>query len=261
MEMINNKVIFIILMILLTGCGKQGIHLEEDLSPRFEKAMGYFDKGKYSRAKDEFDYIIMVDPGSKIANESQYYMAESMFQIEEYDEASIAFDRYVRFSPDYLKIEKARYRICECAINLSNSYQREQSQTHRALEQLQMFIEDFPASDLLEDAEDAMLALRLKLAKKDYEVGRMYLKLEEYDSALIYFRLVLNHYYDTSFSDDARVGIIFTHILNDNRKGAKSYFKSQKERFLSENKYKEAETLLQDTETGLKLAQYYQLYK
>ena len=248
-------------MILLAGCSKKDVHLEEDLSPRFEKAMGYFDKGKYSRAKDEFDYIIMADPGSKIANESQYYMAESMFQIQEYDEASIAFDRYVRFSPDYSKIEKARYRICECAINLSNSYQREQSQTHRALEQLQMFIEDFPASDLIDDAEDEMLALRLKLAQKDYEVGRMYLKLEEYDSALIYFRLVLNHYYDTSFSDDARVGIIFTHILNDNREGAKSYFKSQKERFLSENKYKEAETLLLDTETGLKLAQYYQLYK
>jgi outer membrane protein assembly factor BamD len=248
-------------MILLAGCGKKDVHLEEDLSPRFEKAMGYFDKGKYSRAKDEFDYIIMANPGSNIANESQYYMAESMFQIEEYDEASIAFDRYVRFSPDYSKIEKARYRICECAINLSNSYQRDQSQTHRALEQLQMFIEDFPASDLIDDAENAMLALRLKLAQKDYEVGRMYLKLEEYDSALIYFRSVLNHYYDTSFSDDARVGIIFTHILNDNREGAKSYFKSQKDRFLSENKYKEAETLLQDTETGLKLAQYYQLYK
>ena len=248
-------------MILLAGCGKKDVHLEEDLSPRFEKAMRYFDKGKYSRAKDEFDYIIMADPGSKISNESQYYMAESMYQIKEYDEASIAFDRYVRFSPDYSKIEKARYRICECAINFSNSYQREQSQTHRALEQLQMFIEDYPESDLIDDAEDAMLALRLKLAQKDYEVGRMYLKLEEYDSALIYFRSVLNHYYDTSFSDDARVGIIFTHILNDNREGAKSYFKSQKERFLSENKYKEAGTLLQDTETGLKLAQYYQLYK
>ncbi len=255
------KIAFILIAVFLVCCSKKNVHVEEDLSPRFEKAMGYFDKGKYSRAKDEFDYIIMADPGSKIANESQYYMAESMFQIEEYDEASIAFDRYVRFSPDYIKIEQSRYRICECAINLSNSYQREQSQTHRALEQLQMFIEDFPTSDLVEYAEDAMLTLRLKLAQKDYEVGRMYLKLEEYDSALIYFRSVLNHYYDTSFSDDARIGIIFTHILNDNHDGGNSYFKSQKERFLSENKYKEAETLLQDTETGLKLAQYYQLYK
>ena len=124
-----------------------------------------------------------------------------------------------------------------------------------------MFIEDFPTSALLSDAEDAILKSRLKLAQKDFEVGRMYLKIEEYESALVYFQSVLNHYYDTSFSDNARIGIIFTHILNENRKGAQSYFNSQEGRFLSNNKYKEAETLLQNTETGLKLAQYYQLYR
>ena len=255
------KIIFILLIVLLNSCAKKNVQLEEDLSPRFEKAMKYFDKEKYSRAKDEFDYIIMADPGSKIANESQYYMAETMFQLEEYGQASIAFDRYVRFSPDYSKIEKARYRICECAINSSNSYQRDQSQTQKALEQLQMFIEDFPGSDRLNDAEEAILSLRLKLAQKDYEVGRMYLKLEEYESALVYFQSVLNHYYDTAFAEDARIGIIFTHILNENRMGAQSYFKSQEGRFLSDKKNKEAETLLQNTETGLKLAQYYQLYR
>ncbi len=251
----------IIIGIFFLGCGKEDILLEEDLTLRFDKAMEYFDRGKFLRAKDEFDYIIMADPGSKIANESQYFKSESMFQMEEYDEASIAFDRYVRFSPDYTKIEKARYRICECAIHSSNSYQREQSQTHYALEQLQMFIEDYPKSDLVTDAESSILDLRLKLARKDYEVGRMYLKLEEYDSALLYFKSVLNHYYDTAIADDARIGIVFTHILNENRKGAESYYKTQKDRFLSDEKSNEAEILLQDTEAGLKLAQYYQLYK
>ena len=89
----------------------------------------------------------------------------------------------------------------------------------------------------------------------------MYLKLEEYESALIYFRSVLNNYYDTSFADDARIGIIFTHILNDNRQGANSYFKAEKDRFLSPSKYEAAEALLIDTQTGLKLAQYIQLYR
>ena len=259
--MMNQNIIFILLIIFLAGCFKNNAHLDEDLSPRYEKAIKYFNKAKYDRAKDEFDYIIMADPGSKLANESQYYIAESMFQLEEFAEASTAFDRYARFSPDYSKIEKSRYRICECAINSSNPYQRDQSQTLNALEQLQMFIDDFPESDFIPDAEDAILSTRLKLARKDYEVGRMYLKLEEYESALIYFQSVLNHYYDIPFADDARIGIIFTHILNENHKGAQSYFNSQEGRFLSENKYQEAETLLLDTEMGLRLAQYYQLYR
>ena len=87
------KIIFVLLIVLLNSCAKKNVQLEEDLSPRFEKAMKYFNKDKYSRAKDEFDYIIMADPGSKIANESQYYMAESMFQLKEYTASSTAFDR------------------------------------------------------------------------------------------------------------------------------------------------------------------------
>ena len=257
----SRKTTLFLIRVFIVCCGNKNIHVEEDLSPRFDKAMEYFDRGKFPRARDEFDYIIMTDPGSKIANESQYYMAEALFRMKEYSEASISFDRYVRFSPDYTKIEKARYRICECAILSSNTYQREQSQTHRALEQLQMFIEDFPASDLVIDAENCILELRIKLAQKDFEVGRMYLKLEEYESALIYFRSVLNNYYDTSIADDARIGIIFTHILNENRQGARSYFNAEKNKFVNQEKYREAESLLVDTETGLKLAHYYQLYK
>ena len=80
--MMKHKTIFILMMVLITHCSKKDIHLEEDLSPKFEKAMGYFDKGKFVRAKAEFEYIIMANPGSKIANESQYYMAESLFQLK-----------------------------------------------------------------------------------------------------------------------------------------------------------------------------------
>ena len=46
-----------------------------------------------------------------------------------------------------------------------------------------MFIEDFPQSNLIQDAEKSIEELRYKLAKKEYEGGRLYLKLEEYESA------------------------------------------------------------------------------
>tara|TARA_B110000438_G_C15647280_1_gene578010 strand:+ start:5 stop:781 length:777 start_codon:yes stop_codon:yes gene_type:complete len=255
------RILILITGLFFTSCGKKNIQIEQDLSPHFDKGLRYFGKNKFMRAKDEFEYIIMTDPGSKLASESQYYKAESMFKMEEYTEASIAFDRYVRFSPDYKKIEKARYRICECAVFSSNSFQREQSQTYYALEQLQMFIEDYPKSSLVQDAEAKISDMRLKLALKDYEAGRMYLKLEEYAAALVYFKSVLNNYYDISIADDARIGIIFTHILNQNRSGAENYFTSQENNFLKEQNLKEARLLINDTAEGLKLAHYYKLYK
>ncbi len=259
--MMKNYFISVLCLFFSFSCFDKNIVLQDDLSLKFAKALNLFNKSKFSRAKDEFDYIIKLDPGSKYATESQYYMAESLFQLEEYLEASTVFDRYVRFAPDFSKIEIARYRICECAINSSNSFQRDQYQTQYALEQLQMFIEDFPSSKRLKDAENAITQLRHKLATKDYESARMYLKLEEYGSALIYFKSVLNQFYDISISDDARIGIVFTHILNDNYQGAISYFQSQSGRFLSEEKFNEAEKLLQESEDGLKMSQYIKLYK
>ncbi len=251
----------ILLILFFINCGNKSVNVNPDFSSNFEKAVKFFNKGKFSRARDEFDHIIISDAGSKWANESQFYKGECLFEIKEYDEAWVAYDRYVRFSNDFIKIEKSRYRICECAILSSNSYQRDQKQTKRALEQLQMFIEDFPQSDFIENAEKSIVALRYKLAKKEYEVARLYLKLEEYDSAIIYFRSVLNNYYDTEFSDEARIGIIFTHILSDNRKGAKRYLKAEKSRFLKSEKYDMADNLIKDTESGLKIHHYYQLYK
>ena len=243
------------------GCGGQSINLENDLTPYFDKAMEYYNRGKFVRAKDEFDYIILVDPGSRIANEAQYYKGESLFQLKEYDEARNSLDRFIRFSDDIKRIEIARYRLCECAINLSNIYQRDQKDTQKALEHLQMFIDDFPKSQFKNQAEISIKELRQKLARKDYESGRLYLKLEEYDSALIYFRLVLSTYYDTDYADEARIGIIFTHILKNNWGKAMNYFKAEEERFYNIDNYIKAKSLLENTETGLKLAHYYQLYK
>ena len=145
--------------------------------------------------------------------------------------------------------------------DVSNESSSDQEKTKQALEQLQMFIEDFPQSGFIKDAEESIKELRYKLAKKEYEVARLYLKLEEYESAIIYFRSVLNNYYDTEFSDEARIGIIFTHILNDNRKGAKRYLDSEKNRFLKIVKYNFGSALFEETDAGLKMKHYYQLYK
>lgn len=257
----KRTILVITLSLFILGCGGKNIHPEEDLNPQFEKAMQYFDKEKFGRAKDEFDYIIMTDPGSKLASRSQFYKGESLFHIEEYGDASAVFDRFVRFSNDLDKIETARYRICQCAMRSTNTYQRDQSQTHRALDQLQMFIEDFPQSRFTEEAEETMGELRNKLAKKDYEVGRMYLKLEEHEPALLYFQSVLNSYYDTPYADEARIGIIFTHVLNDNWQAAHNYFKGEKKRFRSDEKQHEAMQLIEETASGLNLPQYIQLYK
>ena len=255
------RYIFIIIIVFVIGCASKDIQIQEDLTFRFDKGLKYFENKKYTRSKAEFDYIIMVDPGSKLANDSEYYMAESMFELEEYKEASTLFDKYIRFSTDLIKIEKARYKICRCAIELSNSYQRDQSQTLSAIYKLQLFIEDFPTSDNVISSESAITSLRYNLARKDFESGRMYLKLEEYESAIIYFQLVLDEYYDTVIADEARKSIVFAYLLDEERDEAIRYLDSQKQNFFSMDNFYEAQSFIDNSESGINLIQYYNIFK
>ena len=66
---------------ILSGCTGKNVEIKEDLTPKFNKAMKFFNKGKYSRAREDFEYIILMDPGSKLANDSHYYTGESLDDV------------------------------------------------------------------------------------------------------------------------------------------------------------------------------------
>ena len=203
------KVYINIILILLLGCSGTKHSFLDEVQIRFDKGKELYESEKFTRAKEELQFVVMNNPGTQMALDAQYLLGESHFQLKEFDEAAFEFDRFSRFSQNYNKIEKARYRICECAINMSNPFEKDQVNTFTAIDRLQEFIEDYPTSMKLDEATNQISMLRLKLAKKEYESARLYMKLEEYGSALIYLNNVLNLYYDTEIVDDVRLSIIF----------------------------------------------------
>ena len=57
---------------------------EESSSVKFENAMQYIEEEKYSKAIDELEYLLLVDPLSDFANDAQYYVAESYYNLNNY---------------------------------------------------------------------------------------------------------------------------------------------------------------------------------
>jgi outer membrane protein assembly factor BamD (BamD/ComL family) len=99
------------------------------------------------------------------------------------------------------------------------------------------------------------------LAKKEFESARLYLKLEEYDSALIYLNNVLTQYYDTEIIDEVRLTIVFLYLLQKEIETATSYLENQETKFISNTKFEEAQNLISNMKSGLGLSEYYRLYK
>ncbi len=254
-------VIRILIIILFIGCGDKAISLEDNLRNEYLIGIELFDNKKYNKAKSKFEFIVMNNPGSKFALDAQFYLAETLFELEEYYQSEINFDQFARFSNDLEKVEEARYKLCLCIVRETLGYKKDQSKTTIAIERLQEFIDDYPNSSFYDETALEINRLRNKVARKNFETARLYLKLGEYQSALIYLNDVLFNYYDLDISDDVRILIIFTYIIDGKRNMALDYLEREKNNFFKKEKIEEAASLINDTVNGFEFSHYVRLYK
>ena len=256
------NIYFLIITLLLCSCSRQNDIFDEDLSYRFDRGMESFLSGKYSNSEQDFIAIIQNNPGSSLALEAQYYLAEAVFLQDRYEEAEVEFDRFIRFSNDPQRIERARYKSCKCAFESTNDYLFDQSYTAELLDKLQFFIEEYPMSEFEEEVIILMQSVRKRLARKDYEAARLYMKLREFQSARIYFHNILENYYDTDYADEARISIIFSFLLEGDNDSAETIFRQNKNKFKSEENKFIAKNLIAEMIDGeMSLEHYIRLYK
>ena len=94
-----------------------------------------------------------------------------------------------------------------------------------------------------------MSILRNKLAKKLYETGVLYLKMDEFEPARMSFNNVLDQYYDTDIVEEVHVGVIKSYIKSNKIKQAKEYWLNKgQEDIVSEELINEIENLFAEVE-------------
>jgi len=194
------------------------------LEKRFERGQEYLKKNKYHQAQQEFQIIVLSGSHTDLGDDAQFYLAESFFKNKEYLIAISEYERLTRkmkFSP---YVEKARWRICEAYVAESPKYYHDQTNTDKALQKLQEFIDEYPNSEFRDEVNNTIKNLRNKLAEKILKSAILYTKLHAYDSAIIAYNDLLSKYYDTEHSNAAHVGIIHANILMKNFDEARTYF-------------------------------------
>ena len=84
--MSKNKILLLFLSVLIfQACSPPGSKDEViNLRKQFEEGMILFEKGKYYRAQEEFDFVLRRGTYSEFADSAQFYLAESYFLNKEY---------------------------------------------------------------------------------------------------------------------------------------------------------------------------------
>ena len=235
-------------MILMIGCAGTTPNEELSLSERLELGLDYLDEDTYLQAQDEFNLVLIRATGTELGDDAQFFLGESYFLNKEYILAIAEYEKLTRkmgFSPF---VEKARFRICEAYRLDSPKYFHDQIYTEKALEKYQEFVDDFPNSENYDTALEAMVLLRDKLAKKLYETGLLYLKMDEYEPARLSFQRVLDQFYDTDIVEIAHLGIIRSYCLEINIEKARDYWTGLEGQIKTEELIAEAEILIENAE-------------
>jgi outer membrane protein assembly factor BamD len=225
--------LFLVSLGIIVSCAGKNPIKKLPLEERYKSGQEFLENKKYYKAQQEFQIVVLSGSHTEWGDDAQFYLAESYFKNKEYILAITEYERLTRkmkFSP---YVEKCRWRICEAYVAESPNYYHDQSNTQKALQKLQEFIEEYPDSEFRDEANNTIKKLRNKLAEKINETALLYIKLHAYDSAITAYEELLSQYYDTDFADDAIVGIIRSYSLMKKVEEAKNYYQSNEDKILS----------------------------
>jgi outer membrane protein assembly factor BamD len=196
----NTHLLIVLIMIsfLNLSCSASKKDMSGTFLERYEKGIELYDNEKYYKAIDHFTFVVYNAPGSDIADNAQFKLAHCHYHLKEYLVAIDEFQRLMLRWPASELVEEADFMIGESYNMLSPVYQRDQTYTYEAIRQYQDFIQTYPYSKHRKTAEQRIQDLRMKLAQKVYDAGKLYMVLREWNSAVITFEEILNNYYDTS---------------------------------------------------------------
>jgi outer membrane assembly lipoprotein YfiO len=171
----------------------------------FTRGMWLFRNGKYDEAAGVFKEMVFNNAGTRLAAEASFQAAECYFNLGDYE---AAIDEYRQLLADYptaARADEAQIRLAELYLRLSPNFALDQSETgDKALAAVDLFFERYPDSKLAARAAALRVEIQDKLARKEFEAGKFYLKRKQYRSAKIYFEGIVKEYPDTKWVAEAR---------------------------------------------------------
>ncbi len=169
----------------------------------FNEAMSLMDGGAPADAVKLFDEVDRQHPYSVWATKAQLLNAYAYYEMNRYDEAIAALDRFISLHPGSKDVAYAYYLKALSYYERIPDVTRDQSLTNRALNALQEVVRRFPDSKY---ARDARLKIDLaydNLAGKEMEVGRYYQKRNQPQAAITRYRTVVEKYQTTAHVPEA----------------------------------------------------------
>ena len=160
------------------------------------KAEYWYNKKKYANAIPVLEEVMGLMKG-KESTEKYYYMyCWANYKLGDYLISAYHFKNFTSLFPNSDKAEECMYMYAKSYEKQSPKYELDQSNTFRAIEAFQTFINLYPESNKRDTANQFIDLLHRKIEVKALEAAKLYYKTENYKAAAASFDLITVQYPD-----------------------------------------------------------------
>ena len=198
------KIIYILIIFVCFSCSDfQKALKSEEVSEKYQLATELFEKEKWSKSYRLLDQIIQEYRGKPQGEKVSYMHAMCSYKLENYATASYQFTTFTNLYPKSEKAEEAAFLAAKGYYFDAPIYSKDQKLTVEAIEKLQLFINDYPNSKYLTEANKLVKELDFKLEKKAYEIAKQYDLIKDYKASIKSFNNFLLDFPGTTLREDA----------------------------------------------------------
>ena len=258
MQKMKKLAFLFMLTVLLGSCGEYHKVLNKGKNTeKYQMAVDMYEKKDYKKAIALFEKIMGPYANKPQMERIQYMISDCYFQTENYTMASYYFSKFITNYPESTKVQDAAYFSARSYYLAAPKYSRDQEDTYKALTAYQNFIDKYPQSELIEEANKDYAELNRKLQFKDFEVARQYYHTERYKAAIQAFDTFNEDHLGSEFKEES----YYYSFKSAYELGMKSILSKKEERIsealLSHRKFQktfpESEKLKEVDQLGLKL--------
>ena len=189
---------------ILSSCSEyQKVLKAEDIAPKFKMGESLYNEGKYGKANRLFAQIVPDYRGKPQAEKLMFLYSMTFYKLKEYYNSSYQFERFASGYPKSEKLTEASFLSVKSYYMLSPVYTKDQTETKEAIEKLQEFINLFPESEYVTEANTLFKELEYKLEEKAYSIAKQYNHISKYPASVKSFGNFLFDFPGSTLREDA----------------------------------------------------------
>jgi outer membrane protein assembly factor BamD len=173
-------------------------YVERPVEQIYNDAWKRIREHNWIEAAKQFDEVERQHPYSIWARRAMLMSAFCYYEGNKYTDAINTADQYISLHPGSKEVAYAFYLKAMSLYEQITDVGRDQTNTEQALTALQDVVQRFPNTEYARDAGLKVDLTLDHLAGKEMEVGRYYLRRNDYIGAINRFRVVVERYQKTS---------------------------------------------------------------